>query len=234
MLANKVRQVVQYLAPQVAYIAIVSVIISAVALLVIGCAILLSVFDKPSPIRPWAYGQADSRWTINEFADLECPYCKAYTPRLKRWVDSQLDVNLVWRHLPLQTHDEEAQYPARLAECAGIQGGTQAFWEAIDTMLTQPPDNSGRQPAGMTMLPGLNQFQLEECIRNNKLVALLLEQDLETALSQGITGTPTLIIQDNKTGRTLKLEGMADDAILLSAIDWLAQSMSRSTHSEKK
>lgn len=234
MLTNKVRRVVQYLAPQVAYIAIVSVIISAVALLVIGCAILLSEINKPSPMRPWAYGQADSRWTINEFADLKCPYCKAYTPRLKRWVDRQLDVNLVWRHLPLQTHDQESQYPARLAECAGIQGGPEAFWSTIDAIFTQSTGNDGGLPAGALMPLGLDQLQLEKCARDNELVALLIKRDLATAQSQGITGTPTLVIQDNQTGRSVKLEGMADEAMLLSAIDWLARSVSSSSKPDSK
>ncbi len=54
------------------------------------------------------YGDAKARWTINEYADLECPFCKVYTPRLKRWVDSHPDVNLVWRHLPLQTAHGDA------------------------------------------------------------------------------------------------------------------------------
>ena len=33
------------------------------------------------------YGDAKARWTINEYADLECPFCKV-TPRGKRWVSS--------------------------------------------------------------------------------------------------------------------------------------------------
>ncbi|MCV6240998.1 DsbA family protein, partial [Pseudomonas aeruginosa] len=45
------------------------------------------------------YGDAKARWTINEYADLECPFCKVYTPRLKRWVDSHTDVNLVCKRL---------------------------------------------------------------------------------------------------------------------------------------
>ncbi|MFO6277959.1 DsbA family protein, partial [Pseudomonas aeruginosa] len=82
-------------------------------------------------------------WTINEYADLECPFCKVYTPRLKRWVDSHPDVNLVWRHLPLQMHGEAARHQARLVECAGIQGGAKAFWSAIDAIFAQSAGNGG-------------------------------------------------------------------------------------------
>ncbi|QNH77513.1 thioredoxin domain-containing protein [Pseudomonas protegens] len=50
---------------------------------------------------PWLLGPADARWTIVEYADLECPYCKTYTPELKHWVIQQENMNLQWHHLPL-------------------------------------------------------------------------------------------------------------------------------------
>src|SRR5690606_8496100 len=33
---------------------------------------------------PWLYGLADARFTVVGYADLECPYCRAYFPALKR------------------------------------------------------------------------------------------------------------------------------------------------------
>ncbi|WP_176160320.1 DsbA family protein, partial [Pseudomonas aeruginosa] len=69
---------------------------------------------KGLPANHNLYGDAKARWTINEYADLECPFCKVYTPRLKRWIDSHPNVNLVWRHLPLQMHGEAARHQARL------------------------------------------------------------------------------------------------------------------------
>src|SRR3546814_6547647 len=37
---------------------------------------------------PWLYGRADARFTVVGYADLECPYCRAYFPALKRWIDA--------------------------------------------------------------------------------------------------------------------------------------------------
>ncbi|MEN1600061.1 protein-disulfide isomerase, partial [Pseudomonas aeruginosa] len=50
-----------------------------------------------------------------------------------------------------------------------------------------------------------------------------IKLDIDIARSKGITATPTLVIRDNQTGRSVKLEGMADETTLLSAIDWLAR-----------
>ncbi|AZZ16266.1 DsbA family protein [Pseudomonas aeruginosa] len=178
---------------------------------------------KGLPANHSLYGDAKARWTINEYADLECPFCKVYTPRLKRWVDSHPDVNLVWRHLPLQMHGEAARHQARLVECAGIQGGAKAFWSAIDAIFAQSVGNGGGLPDGSLKIPGLDQFRLEKCAKDNELIDSDIKLDIDIARSKGITATPTLVIRDNQTGRSVKLEGMADETTLLSAIDWLAK-----------
>src|SRR3546814_711098 len=71
---------------------------------------------------PWLYGRADARFTVVGYADLECPYCRAYFPALKRWIDAHPEVNWQWHHLPLSMHEPAATAEARLAECAGETG----------------------------------------------------------------------------------------------------------------
>nr|MBF3179047.1 thioredoxin domain-containing protein [Pseudomonas aeruginosa] len=71
---------------------------------------------------PWLYGRADARFTVVGYADLECPYCRAYFPALKRWIDAHPEVNWQWHHLPLSMHEPAATAGARLAECAGETG----------------------------------------------------------------------------------------------------------------
>src|SRR3546814_12901129 len=71
----------------------------------------------------WLYGRADARFTVVGYADLECPYCRAYFPALKRWIDAHPEVNWQWHHLPLSMHEPAATAEARLAACAGETGG---------------------------------------------------------------------------------------------------------------
>ncbi|EGH34861.1 DSBA oxidoreductase, partial [Pseudomonas syringae pv. japonica str. M301072] len=42
------------------------------------------------------------------------------------------------------------------------------------------------------------------------------------ASQDGITATPTLVIKDKQSGRSIKLQGAPDGDVLLSAMDWLA------------
>lgn len=55
---------------------------------------------------PWRYGRDDARFTVVEYADLECPFCRAYFAVLKHWIDTHPEVS--WH----------AQQPERA--CAGV------------------------------------------------------------------------------------------------------------------
>ncbi|MBS7690722.1 DsbA family protein [Pseudomonas lalucatii] len=170
---------------------------------------------------PWLFGSASARWTITEFADLECPYCKTYTPQLKRWVSQQPDVNLQWHHLPLQFHGPAAIHQARLVECAGVLGGAEAFWRAVDQVFQRTHSN-GQGFRGHLDVTGVDTPDLEDCADKNFAVAQHIEIQIQEAANKGINATPTLLVTDNTTGKSVKLEGPADGSTLLSTIDWLA------------
>ncbi|MCW8416586.1 DsbA family protein, partial [Pseudomonas paraeruginosa] len=80
-------------------------------------------------------------------------------------------------------------------------------------------------PGGTLHFPELDQARLEKCAKDNELIDSDIKLDIDIARSKGITATPTLVIRDNQTGRSVKLEGMADETTLLSAIDWLAKDL---------
>ncbi|AIC21884.1 hypothetical protein EY04_24125 [Pseudomonas chlororaphis] len=171
---------------------------------------------------PWVYGPTKARWTITEYADLECPFCKTYTPLLKAWVKEQKDVNLQWSHLPLEIHGPAARREARQVECAGKLGGTDAFWQAVDQVFARTHSN-GQSFEGQLELIGIDHKDLETCSKEDIKVAIHIDRQRQEATAAGINATPTIVVLDNETGRTIKLEGPADSVTLLSAIDWLAQ-----------
>ena len=191
-------------------------------LVTVGFAVLKSEVQTRQHSGPWTFGQVNARWTVTEFADLECPYCKAYTPALKAWVQKQKNVNLQWHHLPLDFHGSAAIHEARIVECAGELGGVSAFWQAVDQVFEQTLSN-GLGFNGQLDIRDVNRQALMDCAVNNKQISLHISRQAEEAIKFGVTATPTVLIKDNKTGRSLKLEGAADDVMLLSAIDLLIQ-----------
>src|SRR3546814_20675914 len=67
---------------------------------------------------PWHYGSTLARYTLILYADLECPYCKAYVPALMAWIARTPAFCLQWHHLTLSMHDLAASQSALLAASA--------------------------------------------------------------------------------------------------------------------
>lgn len=134
----------------------------------------LSSNDTSPPSRegpPWLYGRIEARFSVIEYADLECPYCRAYFPVLKRWVDVHPDVNWQWRHLPLAMHEPAATADARLAECAGEAGGTEAFWKTIAWIYANTRGGGQGLPRDMPY-PDLTPA-MQRCLASNRPNALI-------------------------------------------------------------
>ena len=173
---------------------------------------------------PWIYGRADARFTLIEYADLECPYCRAYFPVLRRWIDANPEVNWQWHHLPLSMHDPEATQAAHLAECVGETSGNTAFWNAIAWIYQHP----GGSPATLaeSQLPVVS-AAVQGCLDTGHLLPRIHAQ-AAAASREGITATPTLRLIDRETGRVLTLQGPLEGDALLSAVDLLISASSSS------
>src|SRR3954465_1557078 len=86
------------------------------------------------PAERHAYGSPSAPVTVLEFGDLECPYCRAAAPVLRRLVDeSDGRVRLVWRHFPLFEVHPYALSAALASEAAGRHG---KFWEMRDALMS--------------------------------------------------------------------------------------------------
>ena len=167
---------------------------------------------------PWVYGRADARFTVVEFADLECPCCRAYFPVLKGWIEAHPEVNWQWQHLPLAMHDPAATTEARIAECAGEAGGQAAFWTAVAWLYAHTRGGGQGLPPDVTY-PHLTP-NMRRCLGGNRPDRIIRNQSAR-AVKLGIRGTPTLQLRDWQSGNTLVLPGPVEGDALLSAFDRL-------------
>ncbi|MGP5465310.1 thioredoxin domain-containing protein [Pseudomonas amygdali] len=186
-----------------------------------ACWQLATSSNTRSPDETWYFGPTNARWVITEYADLECPYCRAYTPQLKHWVSGQENVKLAWHHFPLDIHGVAAQSEARLVQCAGYLGGAAVFWQAIELVLLRTRGD-GQGLAGELEVPGVSTEALSSCSRANMDIRGVVEGQIAVAKSRGIAATPTIEVTDSLTGHSMRLEGPVDSAALLSVIDALA------------
>lgn len=172
---------------------------------------------------PWRHGPADARFTLTLYADLECPFCKAYYPTLMAWIDAHPEASLRWHHLPLAMHDPEASRLARVAECAGEAQGHEAFFSAI-AWLYQNTRGDGQGLPTDQAWPGLT-TAMRICLDSDRPAAIVRAQ-ADEALRSGITATPTVRLKDSLTGRSLLLHGPVEGDALLSALDLVASDAS--------
>ncbi|MFG6935571.1 DsbA family protein [Burkholderia pseudomallei] len=170
---------------------------------------------------PWVYGNGHARYTLIEYADLECPYCKAYFPVLKAWIDAHPEVNWQWHHRPLAVHEPAATRDAWLAECAGRTYGNEGFWRAVAWIYANTRGNGEGLPAS-AVFPETSP-KLKACL-DNPDVGKAVQSQAKIASRAGIDATPTVKLLDHSSGKAIVLEGAIDGDALLSAVDWLADS----------
>lgn len=168
---------------------------------------------------PWQMGNPEGRFTLTLYADLECPFCRAYFPQLKRWIGSNTDVALQWHHQPLSAHEPAASAEARLAECAAEAGGHAAFWQTVEWVYAHTRSDGLGLPEGLRY-PGLNPA-VEQCLASERPEALIRAQ-AEEAMKGGVSATPSLRLHDRQTGHAILLQGPIEGDALLSAMDMLA------------
>src|SRR4051812_4208543 len=87
----------------------------------------------PVTARDHVRGELDARYTLVEYGDYECPYCRAAHPEVKE-VGTRSDGGLSFasRHFPIVTAHPHAVRAAQAAEAAGEQG---QFWLMHDRLF---------------------------------------------------------------------------------------------------
>lgn len=92
-------------------------------------------------------GAKDAAFTIVEYSDIDCPYCRKFHKTMTDLVAKRTDVRWVYRHLPLDQLHPDAPLKAEASECVAQLGattgswlrrtqvsGNDAFWQFLDTV----------------------------------------------------------------------------------------------------
>jgi protein-disulfide isomerase len=161
-------------------------------------------------------GKANAPVTLTEFADLQCPVCKAYTldvlPTLVRRYVRTGRVRMVFRNISILGPDSRTA--AEAAAAAGLQN---QLWQFADRFYhDQGEENSGyvtdrfvKQVA--SQVPGLNASRLLS--QRNSAGA---QQQLATATTEsqvrGVNATPTFFLgRTGSSGKELQPTALTPD-----------------------
>jgi protein-disulfide isomerase len=168
-------------------------------------------------------GPVDSKVTLIEYADFECPACYGLFPTLKQIEAEYGDkVLFIFRHNPLSALHPNAVAAHRAAEAAGKQD---KFWEMHDLLYQNQPSWS-RQQSGLSLTDAANVFegyaqQLEldmdkyrADVASEETFAYI-DSHLDSGLKLGVTGTPTLYLNGEEfAARSYEEIAAAIDEIL--------------------
>lgn len=138
-------------------------------------------------------GNPKGNVTIVEFFDYQCGHCKSLAPTIAALLNTDKDVRVIYKQLPI--FGANSQYAAKAALAAGRQGVTKfiAFHSALmqaNNPLTQDVVIKAAADSGLNvskLQSDMNDPVLEQEIKANYAMA--------TAL--GVIGTPALVVASN-------------------------------------
>ena len=156
-------------------------------------------------------GNPNAPVKIVEYSDTECPFCKRFHDTMKQTMAEYGEsgkVAWVYRHFPLAQLHSRAAKEAEATECAGEQGGNDAFWAYLDRLFSVTPSNDGLDPAELPKIAqyvGLDSQKFEVCLSSGRYAAHV-EADTQNANETGGNGTPWSIVV-GKGGKKYPLSG---------------------------
>lgn len=171
------------------------------------------------------FGNPQAEISLIVYDDLECPYCKRFAGTPEQAIEKfKGKANLVLRHFPLEFHGETAKNAAYYAECVGRQAGSKAFFAFVNDWLKLTNSNGEGIIGGEAQIMKIAQSAgakdvaaLGACV-GDPAVAQLVRDDIVDGTRSGVTGTPSIIVRNNKTGFSLSIVGAVPAAQLEQGI----------------
>ena len=169
-------------------------------------------------------GEASAEVSLIEYSDFECPFCKRFhgTPMalMGRYAGR---VNWVYRHYPLDFRNPAARREAIASECAAQVGGKEAFWQYADAVFNQTQSDGKGLPADSSVEViaarlGMNRTRFMRCLED-PVSTKHVNEDLVDGATAGISGTPTTLVRNNRTGATEVIIGAQSSEALIAAVE---------------
>ena len=148
-------------------------------------------------------GRVDAKVSIIEFADLQCPACKAFDPIVTQviadYIAKNASVKFTFKHFPLTAIHQNTLLAAVGSEAAAKQG---KFWEYKKVVYEKQEDWASSLDAkdkikSYLAAVGIDTAKWEKDLSDASLEEKVLS-DLKEATSISLSGTPSFIINGVK------------------------------------
>lgn len=159
--------------------------------------------DEPSPfppvnVRDWVWGPENAPVTLIEYGDFQCPHCGALAPELIRLREEfPEDLRFVFRHFPLEALHDKARLAAQASEASGAQG---KFWPMHDVLFLKQEEwvnlSESEFKDWLTGQARVLELDVQRFAADlvSQQTADVVQQAYDEAMTVGLDGTPTLVI----------------------------------------
>lgn len=165
-------------------------------------------------------GSATPDVTLVEFADLECPACKAAQPVIDKLLSETPNARLIFQSFPLEQLHPWALEAASYLDCLSRTDNQEAltFIEAVYTHQSEiTKENATEKLKGYVQLAKGDPAKVAACAATPETKARI-EKGTELGRKLQITGTPTLFVN----GRPINNLGGVPPDVLKSIVDFEA------------
>ena len=176
---------------------------------------------KVDPARDHLFGDETARISVIVYSDMECPYCKRFAGVPESAAAKfEHQVNVVWRHFPLEMHGANARLEANAAECVAKQAGNEGFFNFVNQVLKLSRANGQGLADGdqgvfsLAKQSGAKDEQSFKACLEEPQTKAAVDDDMKDGLVAGIEGTPGVILRDNVTGQSTLVGGAVPQIVL--------------------
>ncbi|MBI2844928.1 MAG: DsbA family protein [Chloroflexi bacterium] len=165
-----------------------------------GLPITPSTSPGSSQVEDPSLGNPQAPVTIIEYSDFQCPFCATFSletfPLLREQYVDAGKVFFIFRDFPIPSH-QQAPKAAEAGNCAAEQG---QFWAMHDTLFSHQMEWQGNAQAvslfqGYAQDLGIDSPSFSACLDSGKYAGEI-QDDFQTGVDAGVTGTPTFFIND--------------------------------------
>ena len=153
---------------------------------------------KPVSLPDMVLGPVDAKVTITEYASMTCPHCAAFNaevfPKIKSEFIDTGKIRYIFREFPL---DIKAAAGSMLSRCIA-KGDAAKYFAVTDLLFRQQNDwvvkNTTETLGRIGKQAGLSQQQVEDCLKDQKLLDKIAADQKFAAEVLKVSSTPTFFI----------------------------------------
>jgi protein-disulfide isomerase len=150
-----------------------------------------------------AAGNPNGDITIVEFFDYQCPYCKTIHPELKKAIEADGKVRVVYKNWPI--FGDVSTFAARLVLAAKYQN---KYAEAHEALITAPTKLDESRVLDLLEHAGIDVKRAQTDLEKNaKTIDAALARSHDQAVAFGFQGTPSFIFNTFRYAGMLDAEG---------------------------